>query len=66
MSNLANAKSRASKPNDPAFRRLEADVAILGGMGLFFARKFRSAMLWAIYQKTGDVAAKTAALAQYR
>ncbi len=65
MTNLAKAKSRASKPNDPAFRRLEADVAIQGGMGLFFAGKFRSAVLWAIYQKTGDVDAKTAALAQY-
>jgi hypothetical protein len=64
-SNLAKAKSLASKPNDPAFRRLEADVAIQGGMGLFFGRKFRSALLWAIYQKTGDVNAKTAALAQY-
>jgi hypothetical protein len=34
-------------------------------MGLFFGRKFRSAVLWAIYQKTGDINAKTAALAQY-
>ena len=65
MSNLAKAKSCTSKPNDPAFRRLEADFAIQGGLGLFFARKFRSATLWALYQKTGDVAAKTAALAQY-
>jgi len=65
MSNLAQAKSRVSKPNDPTFRRLEADVAIQAGMGLFFGRKFRSAMLWAIYQKTGDINARTAALAQY-
>ena len=65
LSNLAHAKSRAAKPNGPAFRRLEADVAIQGGMGLFFGRKFRSAVLWAIYQKTGNPEAKTAALAQY-
>ena len=64
-SNLAKAKKLAVKPIDPSFRRLEADVAIQSGLGLFFARKFRSAMLWAIYQKTGDVNAKTAALAQY-
>ncbi len=66
LSNLAKAKSRVSRPDDPTFRRLEADVAIQGGMGLFFGRKFRSAVLWAIYQKTGDTNAKAAALAQYQ
>jgi hypothetical protein len=64
-SNLATAKSRVPKPSDPAFRRLEADVAIQSGLGLFFGRKFRSAVLWAIYQKTGDTNAKAAAIAQY-
>ena len=64
-SNLATAKSRVPKPSDPVFRRLEADVAIQSGLGLFFGRKIRSAVLWAIYQKTGDTNAKTAAIAQY-
>ena len=63
---VAEAKKSVAKLNDPAFRRLEADVLIQSGLGLFFARKFKSAMLWAIYQKTGDGAAKTAALAQYK
>ena len=64
-SNLAKAKKLTPKPSDATFRRLEADVAIQSGLGLFFARKFRSAVLWAIYQKTGDANAKTAALAFY-
>jgi hypothetical protein len=64
-SNLAIAKSRAPKPTDPAFRRLEADVAIQSCLGWFFARKFRSAVLWSIYQKSGDAKAKAAALEQY-
>ena len=64
-SNLAKAKKLTPKPSDATFRRLEADVAIQSGLGLFFARKFRSAVLWAIYQRTGDANAKTAALAFY-
>ena len=65
VSNLAKAKKLTPKPSDATFRRLEADVAIQSGLGLFFARKFRSAVLWAIYQRTGDANAKTAALAFY-
>ncbi len=64
-SNLAKARKLASKPTDAPFRRLEADVAIQSDLGLFFARKFRSAIVWAIYQKTADPNAKTAALALY-
>ena len=47
------------------FAVFQADVAIQSGLGLFFSHKFRSAVLWAIYQKTGDANAKTAALARY-
>jgi len=64
-SNLATAKSRVSNPDSPAFRRLAADVAIQSGLGFFFSCKFRAAVLWSIYQRTGDAEAKTAALAQY-
>jgi hypothetical protein len=64
-SELAAAKSRVSQSASPSFRRLEADVAIQSGLGFFFSRKFRSGVLWSIYQKTGDANAKTAALEQY-
>ena len=64
-SHLAAAKSRVSEPAPAGFRRLEADVAILSGLGFFFGHKFRSGVLWSIYQKTGDANAKTAALEQY-
>jgi hypothetical protein len=64
-SNLAAARKCISKPASPAFRRLEADVAIQSGLGFFFCHKFRSAVLWSIYQKTGDAGAKAAALDEY-
>jgi hypothetical protein len=47
-------------------RRLVADVAIQSGTGRFFAFKFRSAVLWSIYERTGDRAALTEAVKAYR
>ncbi|MGB6429854.1 MAG: twin-arginine translocation signal domain-containing protein [Candidatus Acidiferrales bacterium] len=48
------------------FRRLSADVAIQADLGHFFACKFRSAVLWSIYDRTGDASALDAALKAYR
>lgn len=62
---LAAAETSVPNKNDPAFRRLDIDVAIQIRLGLFFARKFRSAALWSIYRKTNDANAKTAALDMY-
>jgi hypothetical protein len=61
---LADAEKRA--PHSPEFRRLAVDVAIQAGLGRFFAAKFRSAMLFSIYVRTGEPEAKTQALAAYR
>ena len=47
-------------------RRLIADVAIQSGTGKFFAYKFRSAILWSLYERTGDQAALTEAVKAYR
>jgi hypothetical protein len=49
-----------------AFRRLSADVAIQCGIGRFFAEKFRSAVLWSLYERSGDREAAAAAIAAYR
>jgi hypothetical protein len=62
---LAPGGVAASKANID-FRRLSADVAIQSGLGHFFAGKFRSAVLWSIYDRTGDVSALDAALKSYR
>ncbi len=49
----------------PAFRRIEEDVLILRGLAVFFAAKFRSAVLWRIHTLTGSRAAGEAAVARY-
>jgi hypothetical protein len=64
-SSLTAAEGSVPNKSDPAFRRLDIDVAIQVGLGLFFARKFRSAVLWSIYRKTNDANAKTSALGMY-
>jgi hypothetical protein len=70
---LAEASARAGVRGTAAsaqasleFRRLSADVAIQCGLGHFFAWKFRSAVLWSIYDQTGDASALDAALKSYR
>ncbi len=47
-------------------RRLAIDVKIQAGLGRFFGAKFRSGVLYGIYQKTNDPAALQEALTQYR
>ncbi|HKA01781.1 MAG TPA: hypothetical protein VKE70_34955, partial [Candidatus Solibacter sp.] len=53
-----------AKPGGP--RRWAEDIAIQAGIGRFFAAKFRSGVLWAIYEKTSDRAALEESLKQYR
>jgi hypothetical protein len=60
------AKARASAKTTPEFRRLEIDVTLQAGLGQFFGAKFRSGVLYRIYEKTGDRSALEASLAQYR
>ena len=42
------------------------DISIQAGLGHFFAAKFRSGVLYRIYEKTGDRAALEEALREYR
>jgi hypothetical protein len=64
--NLAQATARAPKKDTPEFRRMVADIEIQAGVGKFFAYKFRSGVLWSLYQSTGDKAALTEAVKAYR
>ena len=48
------------------YRRLEIDVLIQAGLGHFFAAKFRSGVLYRIFENTGDRGALETSLEQYR
>jgi hypothetical protein len=63
---LVNAKSRAQGKDRADFRRFAIDVEIQTGLGRFFAAKFRSGVLYRIYEKSHDRAALEASLQQYR
>jgi hypothetical protein len=64
--NRALALARAPKKDAPGLRRLIADVAIQSGTGKFFSYKFRSAVLWSLFERTGDRVALTEAVKAYR
>jgi hypothetical protein len=51
---MAGAGKRVANPNEPAFRRLAADVAIQIGLGRFFAEKLRAGVLFALHERTQD------------
>jgi hypothetical protein len=57
---------KSSVDNAPEFRRTAADVRIQIGLGRFFAAKFRSGVLYGIYEQSGDRAALEESLKAYR
>jgi hypothetical protein len=63
---LAEAKARTLNASSPEYRRAVLDVQIQSGLGKFFAAKIRSAVLFAIYQQTGDGAVRGQAVGAYR
>ena len=63
---LKQADKSVSKKQSPEYRRLAIDVTLQAGLGQFFGAKFRSGVLYAIYEKTGDRSALEASLAMYR
>ena len=48
------------------YRRLAIDVSILAGLGHFFAAKFRSGVLYRIFERTNERAVLESSLQQYR
>ena len=64
--NQNRALAEAPDKNAPELRRMIADIAIQAGIGKFFAYKFRSAVLWSLYQRTGNRTALAEAVTAYR
>jgi hypothetical protein len=54
MAQLGRARSKIRDNHSAEFRRLAVDITIQAGLGKFYAAKFRSGMLFAIYLRTGD------------
>src|SRR2546425_5830366 len=63
---LAQAALQVKEKQGAEYRRLEIDVAIQAGLGYFFAAKFRSGVLYRIFEKTRDRTALESSLVQYR
>jgi hypothetical protein len=62
---LEEARRTARTTTTPEFRRIEEDVLIQIGLGEFFAHKLRSAVLYEIWQKSGNAEAGRLAIEQY-
>ena len=63
---LAEADALVAAKNRPEYRRMVEDVAIQAGLGRFFGAKFRSGVLYRIYERTGNRTALEESLKAYR
>jgi hypothetical protein len=63
---LAQASTQTMDLREPFFRRFAIDTNVQIGLGLFFSEKLRAAVLYALYDRTGERAAREAALKTYR
>ncbi|MEO8368287.1 MAG: hypothetical protein ABI806_03740 [Candidatus Solibacter sp.] len=63
---LAQAEKQATHRDRPEYRRLAIDVALQADIGRFFASKFRSGVLYRIFEQSGDRAALEESLKLYR
>jgi len=63
---LAEAGAGAVDPPATAFRRLAVDVLVQTMLGRFFGRKLRAAVLYALYERTGDSTILAAAVWTYQ
>ena len=63
---LAKAENSAVDKERPEFRRMAADVAIMVGLGRFFASKFRSGVLFGIFQQSGNRTALEESVRYYK
>jgi hypothetical protein len=64
--NLVAAGNQSTDRNAPAFRRVAVDVTAQLELGRYYAKKFRSAVLYELYLRTGETAALDAAVTMYR
>lgn len=63
---LATAEKLAAGKTGPEYRRMSVDVAIVVGLGRFFGAKFRSGVLFGIYEQSGDRTALVESLNYYK
>lgn len=63
---LALAETSASGRNTAAYRRMKVDIQIQAGLGEFFGAKFRSGLLFHIYEITQEHSALEASIALYK
>jgi hypothetical protein len=63
---LFDARAGSSSIASPNFRRIHEDLLIQNGLGMFWAAKLRSGVLFEIFQQTGDPQAGNLALEHYR
>ena len=63
---LLKASKQARDPRDATFRRMAVDTGIACGVGRFFAWKFRAAVLWTLFDRSGQDAARQEAVRAYR
>lgn len=67
LEDLADNATRQSIPTTtPELHRLAIDVGVEAGIGRFFGAKLRSAVLYGLFEQTGDRGALEEALKQYR
>ena len=63
---LAQAGDLAKGKRGPEYRRMAVDVAMVAGLGRFFGAKFRSGVLYSIFEQTGDPSALKQSLKFYQ
>jgi len=63
---LGQARANVADANAPSFRRLEVDVAVLSGLGMFFANKLRAGIAYTLYERQSDTDALRDAVHFYR
>jgi hypothetical protein len=63
---LSDAQKLGAWDKNVELRRVPTDIAIQTGVGRFFADKFKAAVLFAIYDRSGDPRALEEAIRQYK
>jgi hypothetical protein len=63
---LVQAENLAAGKQRPEFRRMAIDVIIQVGLGRFFGSKFRSGVLYAIFEQAGDRTALELSIKKYQ
>ena len=63
---LTLAENRSENKNSPEYRRMAIDLSMVAGLGRFFGAKFRSGVLFRVYEKSNDRTALVESLNYYK